>query len=214
MKQFGDRNIYKEIIKECRTKKAAIVGMKDTKARIKVMFLPCFRGQFRDSQFDIDSLHKLWKCSLPRSDDLWALLTVYTKDGPLKPSQKTHPTSTPSSSSKPHHSSSSHNKHKRTSSATSKSHQQSQKPKSSQTKNNSTGNGSKQDSSKNDENIRKQSNTDNVSQKNDSHKQSNTTGSDTKRSTIKIVNIQRMQELTYIPLKQIQIQMNKQVTKF
>eukprot|EP01084_Bolivina_argentea_P270251 459487_1 len=67
---------YNGIIKYCmENKKVAVIDMK-IDAKMKMYLLPPFNNRDKNV-FDVDTLEKLWKCSLPKIDDLWALLTVY-----------------------------------------------------------------------------------------------------------------------------------------
>merc|ERR1712048_1124603 len=66
---------YEQIIKECRrSKRALMIDMKKTKAKIKLILLPTFAS---NEDFDVHALKKLWKCELPKSENMWALLTIY-----------------------------------------------------------------------------------------------------------------------------------------
>ena len=99
--EMESRNRYDDIVRECRTnKRGLVVDMKKTKAKIKIILMPSIKDT--DSEFDVKALQKLWKCSLPKTDDLWALLTVYTKDKDTErtPGRESRSTGKPSSRSR------------------------------------------------------------------------------------------------------------------
>merc|ERR1712129_619324 len=79
---------YEQIIEECRSsKRALMIDMKKTKAKIKLILLPTFAD---NEYFDVDALQKLWKCRLPKSENLWALLTIYNSSDKEKYEKSRH----------------------------------------------------------------------------------------------------------------------------